>query len=208
MTASSFSKPIHPVFEENNIRGFAPKSDKFQPEWFAQKFTISLMKLRHLKGLHLTLKEHLHSIKHRPKIDSKYNDLLAFEIIHEEKKMGHLYLEVNFISLLLHKVLGGGDRVGPTLAKLPLGIIERKGLETSFGIFNLSLREGLKRSFPLREIDFIQLKGPMDEFQFLDHLELSSQFFVEEFVFNNEMFGIETKVTVVLNYALFDSFGK
>jgi len=200
-------RPLHPQFKDNNVSGFGAKKEKFLPEWFAQKFSISLMKLLELKGAHLTLLEHDHNISYRPELESKFNDLLTFEIIHETKPLGFLYLEVNFVSLLIHKVLGGSDKVTPTKAQLPLGKIEAKGLETAFGIFNLSLREALKRSFPLREIDFIQLRGPIDEFQFPHHLESSEQFFNESFLFNAQG-QVQTKLCVLLDCKLFHHFGK
>ena len=208
MTDNSFSKPEHPLFKEDNVRGFAPKSEKFLPEWFGQKFSISLMKLLELKGLHLALESHEHQVKHRPELESKFTDIMCFEIIHEEQKMGYLYLDINMIALLLHKVLGGSDRVEPSRPSLPLRKLEAKGLESAFGVFNLSLREGLKRSFPLREIDFIKLKGPIDEFQFINHLEGSSQYFLEDFIMKEKSNGIEGKIAVLLNYKIFDSFGK
>ena len=200
-------RPIHPQFEANNVSGFGAKKEHFLPEWFAQKFSISLMKLLELKGAHLTLLEHEHEVSYRPQLESRFEDLLTFEIIHETKQLGFLYLEVNFVSLLIHKVLGGSDKVTPTKATLPLGKIEAKGLETAFGIFNLSLREALKRSFPLREIDFIQLKGPIDEFQFPHHLENSDQFFNESFIFSAQG-QIQIKLCVLLDCKLFHHFGK
>ena len=200
-------RPIHPHFKVNNVTGFGAKKEYFLPEWFAQKFSISLMKLLELKGAHFTLLEHEHTVSYRPELESKFEDLLTFEIIHESKQLGFLYLEVNFVSLLIHKVLGGSDKVTPTKAILPLRKIEAKGLETAFGIFNLSLREALKRSFPLREIDFIQLRGPLDEFQFPHHLENSEQFFNESFLFSAQG-QIQAKLSVLLDCKLFNHFGK
>lgn len=162
-----------------------------------------------LKGLKLELTSHLHNVEHHPELLSKFKEVMAFEIIQEvnSKKLGVLYLEPHFLGLLLHKVLGGGDRVPSAPAKLPLSKIESKSLETAFGIFNLSLREGLKRSFPLREIDFIQLQGPLDEFQFPQHLK-SSQYLKEVFAFKSQPHGNQVGLTLLLEAKLFSEFGK
>lgn len=160
-----------------------------------------------LKGVNLELKEHSHEVQHRPELLSTYSEVMVFEIVHEEKKMGLLYLGPHFLGLLLHKVLGGGDRVAPIKASLPLGKIEAKSLETAFGIFNLSLREGLKRSFPLRDIDFIRLHGPLDEFQFTDHLK-AYQYLNETFIFKASPFDHQVGLSVLLDAKVFTEVGK
>lgn len=196
---------LHPHFSESNVKGFPPKTERFQSEWFAQKFTISLMKLMELKGVKLALNQHNHNVEHHPELLSNFNEVMVFEIIHQDRSFGFFYLEAHFLGLLLHKVLGGGDKVQWAPAKIPLGKIESKSLETAFGIFNLSLREGLKRSFPLRDIDFIQLRGPLDEFKFTQHLD-PLQFLKEEFVF--DCGASQVGLTLMLQAKVFCDSGK
>lgn len=203
--SSILSHPEHPIFQKSNLKGLQPKIDNFEPEWFAQKFSISLMKLMELKGLHLKMQDHSHENIFQPQMESGFTDLLAFEIIHETSHMGFLYLEVNFVSLLIHKVLGGSDKVIPSKVNLPLGKIEEKGLASVFGIMNLSLREGLKRSFPLREIDHIELKGPIDEFKFPYHLENSQQYLKQEFTFQGP---IDVKLCILFESKTFLDLNK
>ncbi len=165
------------------------------------------MKLMELKGVKIELSKHSHEVLHRPQLLSSFEQVLALEITHEENKLGMLYLESNFLGLLLHKVLGGGDRVPFTPAKLPLGKIEAKSLESAFGIFNLSLREGLKRSFPLRQIDFIKLDGPLNEFQYPDHLK-GAQYLKEEFIFKTNTQNEKLGLTLLIDTQLFKEGGK
>lgn len=195
-------KKLHPHFEESNVKGLPPKTERFQAQWFAQKFSISLMKLIELKGVKLKLMEHKHDVEHHPKMLSNFSDVMVFEIIHQEKNFGFFYLEANFLGLLLHKVLGGGDKIQWSPANIPLGKIESKSLETAFGIFNLSLREGLKRSFPLRDIDFIQLRGPLDEFKFAEHLK-PIQYLREQFILKSRSGSEELGVTLLLQVKAF-----
>lgn len=192
--------PLHPQFKKSNIKGLTKNQSHFDSEIFQQKFNLSLVKLLELKGISLVKEASYSDSLFSPELESPMTEILVFHIVHEQKNFGLLYLEKYFLSLLIHKLLGGSDKSAADLVKLPLGKIEAKALESTFGILSLSLREGLKHAFSLKEIDHLQIQGPLNEFEFPHHLERTQKVIQEELIYKRTSFeDYRMKVVVLLN---------
>ncbi|MEC7275830.1 MAG: hypothetical protein VXV96_05885 [Bdellovibrionota bacterium] len=169
------------LLTHGNTKPFINKENKYQSEFFSQKFSPSLMKVLQLKGLNLTFK----------RIES--DTLFGADIAHltprslllpfhfgEYGLIGWVSLSENFVELALHRLLGGSSVTELSVAERPLSPLEKTTLKQLNSPFEVSIREGLKG---LLGIHSAVIGNPWERLDLERELATSESYFCETFLY-------------------------
>lgn len=168
------------LLKSSGARPFIPKTNKYDSDLFSAKFAPSLLKVLQLKGIELKIIEESSQVIHAPQIDELAQGILLKPFVNSQKKLGLIAFSSDFVSEMIHKMMGGSDKVLPGALTYPLSPIQQRVIDSFDPALANSLREGIKVFLGL---DIIKVKKQLNEVESQALLQESGDYFVTHYKF-------------------------
>ena len=189
---------LNHLLKSSGARPFVPKTNKFDAELFKAKFVPSLIKTLQLKGIHMECVDAENSVIHAPQIQELPENILLLPFKNSLKKLGFIALSSEFVSELIHKMMGGSDKVAPGVLNYPLSTLQLKVVNSFDRALANCIREGIKVFLGL---DTIAMQESLNLVESQALLEESGDYFVNQFGFSGLT---DSSVTILLRVEAFN----
>jgi hypothetical protein len=199
VSEESDNNGLEHLLKSTGARPFIPKSNKYDSDLFTAKVGPSLVKILQLKGMDLKIVETVQDIIHAPQIEELSPDILIRPISNSLKNLGFIALSSEFVSELIHKMMGGSDKVNPGTLEYPLTGLQNKVLTTFDPALANAMREGIKVFLGL---DVIKINPPLNEIEAQELLQDGGDFFVTHLKFEGLL---ESSLIILLKVDAFNA---
>lgn len=168
------------LLKSSGARPFIPKNNKFKPELFDQKFSQALIKTLQLKGINFKLLTADSKVIHAPQISELPEKIQIKPFKNSHINLGLIAFSEDFLSELIHKMMGGSDKVDPGPLPSNISPLQQKVINSFDPALANCLREGIKIFLGL---DIIKVQPELDQLKTQEILEGSNDYFVAHYTF-------------------------